>query len=77
MTGEITLRGKVLPIGGLREKSIGAYRNGIKKIIIPRENARDLDEIPSEIKQSIEYVLVDNYKDIFKLIKKERNLEVV
>lgn len=70
MTGEITLRGKVLPIGGLKEKSIGAFRNGIKKIIIPKDNIRDLDEIPKEIKESIEYIPVEDYKEIFKIIKK-------
>ncbi|MDD3452877.1 MAG: endopeptidase La [Bacilli bacterium] len=68
-TGEITLRGNVLAIGGLKEKSIGAYRNGIKKIIIPDGNYRDLDEIPSEIKNNIEFVPVKNYKDIYKILK--------
>lgn len=70
MTGEITLRGKVLPIGGLKEKSIGAFRNGIKKIIIPKDNIRDLDEIPKEIKENIEYIPVEDYKEIFKIISK-------
>lgn len=68
-TGEITLRGNVLPIGGLKEKSIGAYRNGIKKIIIPADNFRELDEIPEEIKKGIEYIPVRNYKDIYKILK--------
>ena len=71
MTGEITLRGKVLPIGGLKEKSVGASRNGIKTIIIPEENEKDLDEIPEEIKKDIKYIKVKNYKDIFKFLKKE------
>lgn len=65
MTGEITLRGNVLPIGGLKEKSIGALRVGIKKIIIPEGNLRDLDEIPTEVKDNIEYVVVKNYKEIY------------
>ena len=73
MTGEITLRGSVLPIGGLKEKSIGAYRNGIKKIIIPYENLRDLDEIPKEIKKNIQYIPVKDYKDVYKIIKSEKN----
>ena len=72
MTGEITLRGNVLPIGGLKEKSIGAYRNGIKKIIIPKDNLKDLDEIPDEIKDNIEYILVDNYNQICKIIKENK-----
>lgn len=75
MTGEITLRGSVLPIGGLKEKSIGAYRNGIKKIIIPYENLRDLDEIPKEIKKNIQYIPVKDYKDVYKIIKSEKNLD--
>lgn len=66
MTGEITLRGRVLGIGGLKEKVIGAHRAGIKKIFIPKENKKDLDEIPKEIKSEIKFISVDNYKDIFK-----------
>ncbi len=65
MTGEMTLRGKVLPIGGLREKAIGAHRGGVRKIFIPRENAKDLDDIPDEIKKDITFVLVDSYIDIY------------
>ena len=65
MTGEMTLRGKVLPIGGLKEKSIGAHRGGIRKIFIPRENFKDLDEIPDEIKKDIKFILVDHYADIY------------
>ena len=66
MTGEITLTGRVLPIGGLKEKVIGAYRAMVNKIFIPRENEKDLKEIPDEIKDKIEFILVDNYLDIFK-----------
>ena len=50
MTGEITLRGRVLPIGGLREKALAAHRGGIKKILIPKENEKDLEEIPEAIR---------------------------
>ena len=50
MTGEVTLRGNVLAIGGLKEKSISAHRSGIKTVIIPRENEKDLDELPVEVK---------------------------
>ncbi len=67
MTGEITLRGQVLPIGGLREKSIAAHRSGLKKIIIPFDNLKDLDEIPESVKNSIEIIpvkLVDEIIDI-------------
>lgn len=66
LTGEITLRGNVLPIGGLKEKAIGAYRMGIKKIIIPYKNKIDLDELPDEIKNNIEFISVKNYKDVYK-----------
>lgn len=65
MTGEITLRGKVLPIGGLREKALAAYRIGIKKVIIPKGNQNDLDEIPQEVRQKIQFVLADDIKTVF------------
>lgn len=65
MTGEITLRGRVLPIGGLKEKVIGAHRASMKIIFIPRENERDLVEIPDEVKNDIDFVLVDCYTDIY------------
>ncbi|UKI49380.1 MAG: hypothetical protein L6U99_11850 [Clostridium sp.] len=51
MTGEVTLRGQVLPIGGLREKSIAALRSGLKTILIPKDNERDLDDVPDEVKK--------------------------
>ena len=60
MTGEITLRGKVLPIGGLKEKSMAAYRAGIKTVIIPEENKRDIEEIPQEIKNGITFIPVSD-----------------
>ena len=72
MTGEITLSGNVLPIGGLKEKSIGAYRNGIKEIIIPADNERDLEEVPKEIRNNIKYISVKNYDEIIKLIFKTK-----
>ena len=65
MTGEITLRGNVLPIGGLKEKVIGAHRSGIKKIFIPKENEKDLDEIPEDIRKSIKFITISNYIDIY------------
>ena len=68
MTGEITLRGNVLAIGGLKEKSTGACRNNIKKVIIPYDNVADIDEIPDEIKNNIEYIHVKTYNDVFKII---------
>ncbi len=68
MTGEITLRGSVLPIGGLKEKSIGANRSGIKKIIIPYDNMKDLDDVPEEIKEKIQYIPVKDYKEVIDLL---------
>lgn len=60
MTGEITLRGRVLEIGGLREKSIAAMRAGISTVLIPEGNRADLDDIPDEVKQQIEFIPVKN-----------------
>ncbi len=65
MTGEITLNGNILGIGGLREKSITAYNSGIKKIFIPKENESDISEIPKEVLDSLEIVFVSNYSEIF------------
>ena len=73
MTGEITLTGRVLPIGGLKEKVIGAYRAQVNKIFIPRENEKDLKDIPLDIREKIEFVLVDNYQDIFDKIGGKKN----
>jgi ATP-dependent Lon protease len=67
MTGEITLRGRVLPIGGLKEKLLAALRGGIKTVLIPEENAKDLAEIPDEVKQSLEIVPVDRIDDVLKV----------
>ncbi|MEG0593501.1 MAG: endopeptidase La, partial [Coprobacillus sp.] len=60
MTGEITLRGQVLPIGGLKEKSISAHRSGIKTIIIPKDNAKDIDDIPESVQKELDIVLADH-----------------
>ena len=65
MTGEITLRGKVLPIGGLREKTLAAYRIGIRKVIIPKDNERDLEEIPKEVRDNIEFVLAEDIATVY------------
>lgn len=68
MTGELTLRGSVLPIGGLKEKSIGAYRNNIKTIIIPYDNLKDISDVPKEVRETINYIAIKNYEEIIKYI---------
>ena len=65
MTGEITLTGQVLPIGGIREKSLAAQRAGLKRIIMPRDNEPDLAELPPETKKELEFVLVDTIDEVF------------
>ncbi len=67
MTGEVTLRGNVLQIGGLKEKALAAYRLGIRTIVIPKKNLKDLEEIPSEIVKEIEFIGVENVADVFKV----------
>jgi ATP-dependent Lon protease len=63
MTGEITLRGNVLPIGGLNEKLLAAQRSGIKTVLIPRENMKDLTEIPDKVKEGLLIVPIETIED--------------
>jgi len=67
MTGEITLRGKVLPIGGLKEKVLAAHRAGVKKVIIPEENQKYLEEIPAFIRRDLKFVPVKHIEEVFKI----------
>jgi ATP-dependent Lon protease len=64
MTGEITLRGKVLPVGGIKEKVLAAHRAGIRSVILPRRNERDLDEVPDELRRQISFVFVDDALEV-------------
>jgi ATP-dependent Lon protease len=74
MTGEVTLRGKVLPIGGLKEKTLAAKRMGIKKVIIPKRNEKDLEDIPKYVKKDMQFIAVEDMDEVLKnaLIKKRR-----
>ena len=75
MTGEVTLRGKVLPVGGIKEKVLAANRAGIKTIILPEENKRDLDEIPENVKKKLKFVLVSNMEQVLEeaLVRNEES----
>ena len=66
MTGEITLQGRVLPIGGLKEKTLAAYRAGIKTLVIPKENEKDLEEIPEYVLQQFRIVKTEDIRDVLK-----------
>jgi len=70
MTGEVTLRGRVLAIGGLKEKAIAAQRSGLKKILIPKDNERDIEDIPEEVRSQLEIVPVETMDDIITTILK-------
>ena len=67
MTGELTLTGRVLPIGGLKEKLIAARRSGVEVLIFPKENLRDYDELPPYLKKGLEIHFVEYYDDVFKV----------
>ena len=75
MTGEITIRGRVLPIGGLQEKVLAAKKVGIKTVILPKENKKDLDEIMDEIKDGMQFVLAETMEDVLQtaLVKGEKD----
>ncbi|MEW6011071.1 MAG: endopeptidase La [Methanobacterium sp.] len=66
MTGEISLRGAVLPVGGIKEKVLAAHRAGIKKVILPQDNEKDLDDVPEDVKSEMEFLLVETVEDVLK-----------
>jgi ATP-dependent Lon protease len=66
MTGEITLRGRVLPIGGLKEKILAAHRAGIHKVLIPMENDKDLEDIPDNVKKKVEIIPVETMEEVLR-----------
>ena len=73
MTGEVTLRGRVLPVGGLKEKTLAAKRMGIKTVVIPKRNRKDLDDIPKYIKKDMEFIFAETMDDVLKVSLKKTN----
>ena len=66
MTGEITLRGKVLPVGGIKEKVLAAHRAGIRVVILPRRNERDVDDVPEEVRREMRFLFVDDAEEVLR-----------
>ena len=64
MTGEITLRGQVLPVGGIKEKVLAAHRNGLKTVILPKRNEFDLDDVPEEIKNKMQFIFAETVDEV-------------
>jgi len=73
MTGEITLRGKVLPVGGIRDKVLAAHRAGLKKVILPQENEKDLEEVPQQVKEELQFIFVGNVDEALKVVLRDSN----
>jgi ATP-dependent Lon protease len=76
MTGEVTITGQVLPIGGLKEKLLAAHRAGIKQVIIPKENEKDLVDIPKKVREDIKITVVDNVDEVLKVALKNQLIKV-
>jgi ATP-dependent Lon protease len=64
MTGEITLRGQVLPIGGVKEKVLAAHRNGLRTVVLPKRNEPDVEEVPEEIRKAMKFVFAENVDEV-------------
>jgi ATP-dependent Lon protease len=77
MTGEITLRGQVLPVGGIKEKVLAAHRAGLKTIILPRRNDADLEDLPEEVRQAIKFILVDTVDEVIRAALEEKPVEEI
>jgi ATP-dependent Lon protease len=72
MTGEITLQGKVLPIGGVKQKVLAAHRAGLKEVIVPRRNEADLDDVPEKVREDLTFHISDNVDDVLEAALAER-----
>ena len=70
MTGEVTLRGRVLEVGGVKEKILSAYRSGVKIVILPMDNKKNLVDIPKEIRKKLKFVFVDRMEEVLKVALK-------
>jgi len=68
MTGEISLTGKVLPIGGVKEKTMSAVREGVKTLIFPKGNQKDVERLPDYIKEGVTFHFAKNYEDVYKIV---------
>ena len=77
MTGEITLRGRILPIGGLKEKLLAAHRGGIKKVVIPADNEKDLTEIPDNVKEGLNIILAQTVDDVLAVALTKKPIPIV
>ena len=71
MTGEITLRGRVLEIGGVKEKVIAAHRAGLKTVVLPKDNKKDMEDIPVNIKKDIKFVFASDFEEVLKMAMKK------
>ncbi|MDD4752784.1 MAG: endopeptidase La [Desulfitobacteriaceae bacterium] len=77
MTGEITLRGRVLPVGGIKEKVLAAHRAGCKTVVLPAENKKDLEDIPANVSRKLEYILVESMEEVLPVVLLEKEMPVM
>jgi ATP-dependent Lon protease len=73
MTGEITLRGQVLPVGGIKEKVLAAHRSGLKTVILPKRNEMDVEDLPEEVRSSIRFIYAETVDDVLKVALDHEN----